>query len=386
MKQYWALLWINLASIPERLGLVLTIVIGVACAVGVLASMLAIGEGARRQAMGAVRADHVVLLSVGAQAPMQSSIARDVAALIADLPGIKRNAQGKPIVVAQMMVYVQARDRTSGKKIGFAILGVGPGITDYSPEFHLTSGRLFKPGLRELIASNVCAMRYADFARGDRRRMRGGDWEVVGNFDIGHTGGNCIVFADAAVVLSTFSRDNYNQINVRLDSPERATELSNSIAANPALHVVAKSEAELTEEGTQQLNAILAFVAYFVGSIMAVAATLGAANSLYAVVDGRRRELATLRALGFRALPIIASMMTEALLLSIPGALLGVALAWLLFNGLTASPFGMSFQLAVTAPIAAIGICWALAMGLVGGVLPAVRAARVPVTAALRAT
>ena len=386
MKQYWALLWINLASIPERLGLVLTIVIGVACAVGVLASMLAIGEGARRQAMGAVRADHVVLLSVGAQAPMQSSIARDVPATIGDLPGIKRNAQGKPIVVAQMMVYVQARDRASGKKIGFAVLGVGPGITDYSPEFHLTSGRLFKPGLRELIASNVCAMRYADFARGDRRRMRGGDWEVVGNFDIGHTGGNCIVFADAAVVLSTFSRDNYNQINVRLDSPERATELSNSIAANPALHIVAKSEAELTEEGTQQLNAILAFVAYFVGSIMAVAATLGAANSLYAVVDGRRRELATLRALGFRSFPIIASMMTEALLLSLPGALLGVALAWLLFNGLTASPFGMSFQLAVTAPIAAIGICWALAMGLVGGVLPAVRAARVPVTAALRAT
>ena len=386
MKQYWALLWINLASIPQRLGLVLTIVIGVACAVGVLASMLAMGEGARRQAMGAVRADHLILLSVGAQAPMQSSIPKDVAALIGDLPGIKRNAHGKPIVVAQMMVYVQARDRASGRKIGFAVFGVGPGITDYSPEFHLTSGRLFKPGLRELIASNVCAMRYADFARGDRRRMRGGDWQIVGNFDIGHTGGNCIVFADAAVVLSTFSRDNYNQINVRLESPERAAELSSSIAANPALHVAAKSEAELTEEGTKQLNAILAFVAYFVGSIMAVAATLGAANSLYAVVDGRRRELATLRALGFRSFPIIASMMTEAILLSLPGALLGVGLAWLLFNGLTASPFGLSFQLAVTAPIAAVGICWALVMGLVGGVLPALRAARVPVTAALRAT
>jgi putative ABC transport system permease protein len=386
MKQYWALLWINLASIPGRFGLVLTIVIGVACAVGVLASMLAMGEGARRQAMGAVRADHVVLLSVGAQAPMQSSIPKDVAALIGDLPGIKRNAQGKPIVVAQMMVYVQAHDRVSGKKMGFAVLGVGPGITDYSPEFHLTSGRLFKSGLRELIASNVCAMRYADFARGDRRRMRGGDWQVVGNFDVGHTGGNCIVFADAAVVLSTFSRDNYNQINVRLESPERATELSNAIAANPSLHVVAKSEAELTETGTQEIHAILSFVAYFVGSIMAVAATLGAANSLYAVVDGRRRELATLRALGFRSFPIIASMMTEAILLSLPGALLGVCLAWLLFNGLTASPFGMSFQLAVTAPIAAIGICWALVMGLVGGVLPSLRAARVPVTAALRAT
>jgi len=386
MKQYWALLWINIASIPGRLGLVMTIVIGVACAVGVLSSMLAMGEGARRQMMGTVRADHIVLLSVGAEAPMQSSIPKDIAALVGDLPGIKRNAQGKPIVMNQMMVYVQARDRVTGRKIGFALLGVGPGLTDYTPDFHLTSGRLFKPGLRELIASNVCALRYADFTRGDRRRMRGGDWEVVGNFDIGHPGGACIVFADVAVAQSTFARDNYNQINIRLDSPERAFDLTNSIKANPAWHVVAKSEAELTDEGTRQITAILSFVAYFVGSIMAVAATLGAANSLYAVVDGRRRELATLRALGFRSIPIIASMMTEAILLSLPGALLGVCLAWLFINGLTASPFGVTFQLAVTAPIAFVGIVWALAMGLVGGILPALRAARVPVTAALRAT
>ena len=384
MKQYWALLWINLASVPERLGLVLTIVIGVGCAVGVMASMLAMGAGAQRQAMGTVRADHAILLSVGAQGPMQSSIPKDVATLIGNLPGIRRNPEGKPIVVAQMMVYVQARDRVSGKKIGFALAGVGPGITDYAPEFHLTSGRLFKPGLRELIASNVCALRYAEFARGDKRRMRGGDWEVVGNFDIGHAGGSCIVFADAEVVLSAFGRDNYNQINVRLESPERLAQLTSSIEANPTLHVVVKSEAELTEEGTKQLNAILYFVSYFVGSIMAVAATVGAANSLYAVVDGRHRELATLRALGFGSVPIIASMMTEAILLALPGALLGVGLAWLLFNGLTASPFGVTFQLAVTAPIAAIGICWALAMGVVGGVLPALRAARVPVTAAFR--
>ena len=386
MKQYWALLWINIASLPDRLGLVSTIVIGVGCAVGVLASMLAMGEGARRQMIGTVRADHVVLLSVGAQTPMQSSITRDVATSIAALPGIKRNSQGKPITFAQMTVYVQARDRVTGRKIGFALLGVGPGMTDYTPAFHLTAGRLFKPGLRELIASNVCALRYADFARGDHRRMRGGDWEVVGNFDIGHPGGACIVCADAEVVLSTFSRSTYNQVNVMLASPERVTELTDSIKANPTLHVVAKSEEELTEEGTKLLDAVLAFVAYFVGSIMAVAATLGAANSLYAVVDGRRRELATLRALGFRGFPIIAAMMTEAILLSLPGALLGVGLAWLLFNGLTASPFGVTFQLAVTVPIAGVGIAWALVMGVVGGVLPALRAARVPVTAALRAT
>jgi putative ABC transport system permease protein len=118
---------------------------------------------------------------------------------------------------------------------------------------------------------------------------------------------------------------------------------------------------------------------------MAVAATLGAINSLYAVVDGRRRELATLRALGFGALPVVASVLTESILLAVPGALLGAAVAWLLFNGLTASPFGFQFHLSVTLATAIVGTTWALVMGLVGGVLPALRAARVPVTVALRA-
>jgi putative ABC transport system permease protein len=136
----------------------------------------------------------------------------------------------------------------------------------------------------------------------------------------------------------------------------------------------------------KQFNGILNFVSYFVGAIMAVAATLGAANSLYAIVDGRRRELATLCAIGFSPWPIIASLLSESILLAFPGALLGAAFAWLFFNGLTASPFGFSFHLAITAPSVVLGIGWALAMGFIGGLLPALRAARVPVTTALRAT
>lgn len=384
MKQYLALLWMNLAGLPARLGLVATIVIGVGCAVGVLVSMLAMGAGAHREAMGNVRADHAIVLSLGAPAPMQSNISKDVATLASELPGIRRNAAGKPIAVSQVTVFVQARDKT-GRRIGFAMAGVTAGLTDYSPELHLTSGRMFRPGLRELIANNMCVQKYTDFAVGDKRAMRGGDWTVVGNFDIGQAQGICIVFGDAEVIMSAFSRNTYNQVNVMLESPDRFTALADAVKSNPTMHAEVKHEADLTEESLKQLNGMLNFVAYFVGTIMAIAATLGAVNSLYAVVDGRRRELATLRAVGFRATPVVASVLTESILLAIPGALLGAALAWLLFNGLAASPFGYTFHLAVTLQTVVVGVFWALVMGLIGGVLPALRAGRVPVTVALRA-
>jgi putative ABC transport system permease protein len=129
----------------------------------------------------------------------------------------------------------------------------------------------------------------------------------------------------------------------------------------------------------------LYFVAYFVGSIMALGATLGAVNSLYAIVDSRRRELATVRAIGFGPGPIVVSVLVEAVLLAIPGALLGSGLAFILFNGLAASPLGYSIRLTVTASLAGLGILWALGMGLLGGLFPALRAARIPVTTALRA-
>ena len=255
------------------------------------------------------------------------------------------------------------------------------------PELRLTSGRMFKPGLRELIASNKCARQFSDFAVGDKKLMRGaGEWLVVGNFDIGRTEGFCVVFADADTILSAFGRNTYNQVNVMLQSEASFAELTHALAANPTLRVQARYEAQVIEQGTQRLNGILNFVSYFVGSIMALAATIGAANSLYAIVDGRRRELATLRAIGFDSVPIVASMLLESILLALPGAVIGALVAWVLFNGLLASPFGTSFRLAVTPSLALLGLGWALAMGLISGLLPAVRAARVPVTVALRGT
>jgi putative ABC transport system permease protein len=385
-KQLFALLRMNLASIPARLGLVSTIIIGVTCAVGVLVSMLAMGVGARREAVGNARPDRVVLMSVDAQGPLQSSVGKDAAALIREMPGIRRNAKGEPIAVAQVLVFVQARNKADGRSIGFPLVGLTPGFADYLPEVHVTAGRMLEPGLRELMASNKCAQQLTDFAVGDKRVMRGGEWTVVGNFDQGRTAGNCSVFADADTILSAFGRTTYNQVNVMLQSEASFAELTRAVAADPTLRVEAKRETEIADQGARRLTNILNFVSYFVGGIMALAATIGAANSLYAIVDSRRRELATLRAIGFNSTPIIASMLLESILLAIPGALLGALVAWILFDGYSASPFGATFHLAVTPSLAVLGIGWALAMGLISGLLPALRAAHVPVSVALRST
>jgi putative ABC transport system permease protein len=384
VKQFWALLRVNLAGLPARLGLVCTIVIGVACAVGVLVSMLAMGVGARQEAMGNVSPNRAILTSIDAPSPAQSNISQDQATLIRGLPGIRRNADGKPIVVFQVTVFVQGRSKVDRTQTGFPLIGMTPGLTDYQPELHITAGRMFTPGVHELIASNKCARQYADFGVGAKRHMRGGDWGVVGNFDLPST--VCIVYADGDTILSAFGRNTYNNANVMLESPATFATLANALKANSSLHLKVQHEAEIFAQNMQQLNGILNFVSYFVGSIMALAATIGAANSLYAIVDGRRRELAILRAVGFNSSPIIVSVVLESILLALPGALIGALVAWVLFNGLLASPLGASFHMAVTPSLALLGLGWALCIGAIGGLFPALRAARVPVTAALRAT
>jgi len=385
LRQLAMLLHMNLLGVPRRLGLACTTVIGVACAVGVLVSMLAMSVGARRAAMGNVRPDRASVLSVDAVEPARSHIPKDLAAVIAEMPGIRRNSRGEPIAVPEVAVYVEARQKDSGNAMRFPLIGAGAGLTDYAPELRVTAGRMFRPGLRELIASNDCARRYQNFSVGSKRLIGGGEWLVVGNFDLGRATGSCFVYTDADTVLSAYPLGAYNDVNVVLQSPAAFDELVSAIKGNPQLRARVEHEATLAEASEQQINGMLNFVSYFVSAILAVAATVGAANSLYALVDSRRRQHATLLAIGFAGAPIIASTLSEAILLAIPGAVIGAGLAWLFFDGLTASLLDFTFHLAVTPYLVAVGIGWALGIGVISGLLPAVRAARVPVTVALRA-
>jgi putative ABC transport system permease protein len=383
-RQFVALLSMNLSGVTQRIGSVLTIIIGVACAVGVLVSMLAMGTGARRQEMGDVRADRVVLTSLGARG-IQSSIPREEAAVTRGLPGIRKGTDGEPIVVFESLIPIEGRRRMTGTRIFFPLVGTTTNNVQLRPEIHVTGGRMFQRGLHELIASNPCARQFTGFEIGDPRSIRGVDWTIVGHFDQGYAQ-QCIVYADVDTIMSTFGRNTYTQVSLMLQSPAAYGAFREGLQANPTLRLEAQHESEAVEEGFKQLNAILNFASYFVGTIMAIGATLGAVNSLYSIVDSRRRELATLRAIGFGSGAIVASILCESILLALPGALLGSVLAWAFFNGFSASPFGYRFQLAVTPSLAVLGIAWALGMGLVGGLLPALRAARVPVTTALRAT
>jgi putative ABC transport system permease protein len=384
IRQFFALLIMSLAGIPQRLGSVLTIIIGVACAVGVLVSMLSMGAGARQQEQANVRADGVVLTSVGARV-FQSSVPREEAAVIRDMPGIRRGTDGEPIVTFESYFPMEGRRRVTGTRVFMPLVGITESVLQYRPQMHFTSGRMVQRGLRELIVSNACARQFTGFEIGDRRSLPGGDWTVVGHFDQG-VGQPCSVYADVDILMSTFARTSYSTVSVVLGSASDYDAFRKAVQTNPTLHLEARHEREVVEDSFKQLNALFDFVSYFVGTIMAIGATLGAVNSLYSIVDARRRELATLRAIGFGSGAITASILCESVLLALPGALLGAGLAWALFSGLSVSPFGYSFQLEITRALVLTGVVWALAMGLFGGLLPALRAARVPVTTALRAT
>jgi len=382
-RQVLAMLGVGLSGVAARPSSALTILVGVTCAVGALVSMLAISTGARREETGSVRPDHVILSKTG-ERPGQSDIPRDEAAAILGLPDIRKGAAGEPIVVFESMTFIEGRRRGTGTRIYFPVVGVTNTLQDYLPDLHFTGGRSFHSGLHELNASNACARQFTGFELGDTRLIHGVAWSVVGRFDQGQAQ-NCVVYGDVDGIMAAFKRNTYTSVALTLQSPTGFDAFRAALAANPALHLDAVLESVAVADEFRQLNNLLTFVAYFVGSTMALGATLGAVNSLYAIVDSRRRELATVRAIGFGPGPIVIATLIESIVLALPGALLGSGLAWALFNGLAASPFGYSIELTVTPGLAAAGIAWALGMGMLGGVLPALRAARVPVTTALRA-
>jgi putative ABC transport system permease protein len=382
VRQFLALLRMSLKSEVTRIGSVLTIMVGVTCTVAVLVSMLAMGTGAHRQATADVRDDEVVIRTQGSN-PVQSNISRDEALAVRNLPDIAMDKDAQLQVDDQVLVPIEGRRRGTGRRVFFPLFGTSD--ARLQEPARLTDGRMFRPGLHELVVTNSCVRQFDGFGLGAGRDVRGIDWTIVGHFDRGQSM-QCVVLADSETLMTAFGRNSFNQINVRLKSPSDFDTFRRALEANPSLKLEAKRSRDSVEEQFKQFNGLLNFVSYFIGTIMAIGATFGAVNSLYSIVDARRREIATLRAIGFGGAAIIAATLAESILLALPGAFLGAFLAWLFFQGMAVSPFGFSFHLEVTPRLAEIGIVWTLVMGLIGGLLPALRAARVPVTTALRAT
>src|SRR4030095_16962248 len=217
LREWLALLLVNLSGITQRIGSALTIVVGVTCAVGVLVSMLAMGTGAREQQTANVRSDRVVLTTRGTMQG-QGSITKQEAAPILGLPGVRKDAKGEPIVVFQAMVPIEGRRRATGKRIYFPLVGVAGKMSQLAADLRYPAGRPFEPGLHELVASNACRRQFVGFELGDRHLIRGSDWVVVGHFDEGRAQ-NCVVHADAETVMSALSRTTYSSGTLMLPSP-----------------------------------------------------------------------------------------------------------------------------------------------------------------------
>ncbi len=383
-KQTFAVTGMNLSSLPQRLGSSLVTVIGVACVVAVMVSLLAIGAGLLKSAESGAAPDRAIVLSSGATAAYMGQISRQQAALIADTPGIKTGPDGKPMAEPQATIIVEVTKKAGGST-NTAIIGDSPRWLQLDPHFKLIKGRMYQPAVRELIVGKTAAGEFKNLDVGDRIRLRGSEWTVVGEFEGSGGLSQTVMIGDPDTVLAAFERNAFQSVSVQLQSPAAFRRFKDALTSNPQLQVEVKPMAQYVKDQLAQVTSLLNFVGYFVGVIMGVGAVFGAINTMYAAVDARAREIATLRAIGFGGGAVLVSVMVESLMLAVPGALLGAAGAWLLFNGHAANIASLSFPLAVTPGLVVLGVVWSLFIGLVGGFLPSIRAARLPVATALRA-
>ena len=382
-RQLVALLQMSLGSFDGRLGPSLVTLVGTACVVGVLISMLSMGAGARLQAENGASPDRAVV-ETSSGLWVGGAISKQEAGIIENEPGVRRDSGDKPMASGVAVTVITTYKQGDDSRISVPVVGVEPEYPRVVPELKLTAGRMFRPGMHELIVGKTRYTEDRDMAIGDRLWMRGDEWTIVGHFEArGMT--NAALLTDALTLMSATQSNSFYRILVTLDPAGGFARLRQALKANPTLHVELKHEAEANLDDTRDITRLLDFISYFVGAVMAAGATVGAVNALYALVDQRRREMATLRAIGFGGGPIVVAVLIESMLMALPGALLGAIAAWALFNGHHISPAGVAFDLAVTPALAVTGIGWALLMGLVGGLMPAFRSARVPVAEALQA-
>jgi putative ABC transport system permease protein len=385
LKQTLALTATGLRGLSERRGSSLVTVIGVTSVVGVLASLLSMREGVVTMDSDSIGADNVVVQSRGATSIVESVLPRDVITAIADAPGVRRASDGRAYAAAAAFVSVDAI-RRNGKRGSVMLVGVTPGVALVEPDLRMLEGRAYRPAVHELIVSDAIRRIFRGMEVGSRITLRGVEWQVVGVFSGSDSLGDSVLRADAETVLSAFGRNTFQQVNVRLQSPSAYRAFSDALTGNPAIAVDVKTLADSRSAALGDLERLLNFVAWFIGGVMAAGAICGALNSLYASVDARRQEIATLRAIGFSSAPIVLSLLIEGMLLAFPGAIIGALIAWALFDGNVVNTQGRVFTLVITPRVLLDCVGWALAIGLLGGSLPALRAARMPVATALRAS
>jgi putative ABC transport system permease protein len=379
---------IGIASLPQRWGASSVIIIGIAGVVGVLVAMLAMGEGFKATLDATGNDTTAIILRGGSQAETNSVIIRDQVPLVSSLPGISKGADGKPLLSPELSQVVNLPSKSDGTDANAQFRGVGEQGWAVRGNIKIVEGRKFAPGLRELVVGQGAQSQFRGLDVGKSVKLGNQEWAVVGKFASGDSH-DSELWGDAETLASTYNRRAFQSITVKTDGKAGYAQLKAAMEADPRLKLDVETTREYYGKQSGGLSKLINILGTVIGTIMAIGAVFGALNTMYAAVAGRAREIATMRAIGFRGLPVVMAVMLETMLLALLGGLLGGLVAWLVFNGYSVSTLGNNFsqvvfKFKVSPQLMWTGLKWALGIGLVGGLFPALRAARLPVTTALR--
>ncbi|MBZ5638543.1 MAG: ABC transporter permease [Acidobacteriia bacterium] len=364
--------------------------VGVAGVVATFVAVLSIAEGFRAVMTSTGSPDRAIVLRGGSNTEMYSVLSRDEVRIIAGEPGIARGPGG-PLASAELFVVVDLPKRSTGTVANVPLRGVQPAAFAVRNEVRLVEGRGFEPGKNEIVVGRAAAKQFSGLSLGSRLRWGENAWTVVGIFDAGGRVADSELWCDIAVLQPAYRRgDSFESVYVRLESPAAFTAFKDALSTDPRLDVQVQRESEFFEEQSTRLTAIVQGLGSLVAGLMGIGAVFGGLNTMYSAVAARTREIATLRALGFGGGAVVASVLVESMILALAGGILGGAASYAAFNGYETSTINwqsfsqVAFAFAITPRLMARGIVYALVMGLVGGLPPAIRAARIPVARALR--
>jgi putative ABC transport system permease protein len=384
LRQIFVVSAINFKSLRQRLWRSLVIVVGMACVIGVLLSMLSLTEGMLAAYMKTGDPGRALVVSAGSQNEGNSSIPRDKARLIMDAPGIAKAPDGSPLADPGINSGVPVI-RLNGRPAYNNLRGFGPKGIMLRPEFHMVSGRMFRAGTRELIVGVLAKTQFKGMNVGDKVILPDGEWPIVGSYTTGDLLDGQLI-GDTETVMKAIRRPAYNSVLVRLASPSAFAVFKRALTTNPTLAVDPILQSDWYKKISAGFSDFFKVIAYGIGIIMGIGALFGCFNTMYAAVAARAREIATLRAIGYNAFPVAVSVILEAVALSVAGALIGAAFAWTLYDGVDGAFGSNVFKLTVSPALIGMAVLWAVAVAILGGLLPSIRAARRPVVEALRAT
>lgn len=384
-RQLFTVTRLGLSTLPGRLGDSMVVLIGMACAVGALLSVLSLSAGVLDM-LGHGRDDRAIVLSQSAQFEGASSITRQNAGVIANAPGIKKTAGGRPIISAETIAGIAAVKQKDGFSTFVQVRGMGPEGLALRPEIRILSGRMFQPGKFEVIAGKNMPTVYRDMTVGSQVDLPQGSWKIVGIFESGGDLNEAGLLADADVLSASLRQPAFKSVSVMLENAGAFDKFRGWLRSNPALSVETLREPVYLRRVGGNITGLFKGIAYVVGGIMGLGAMFGAINTMYSSVSRRRVEIATLRAVGFGGLAVMFSVLVESLGLAAIGAVIGAAFAWIMFSGHLQSLGGVAITLAVTPAMAVNGVLFACILAALGSFFPALRAARQPIATAIRAT